>query len=107
MKQYKIKEIKDVDLLNESKLEEVSMMVNTVQDAQETIAKCVTFIMKKKMMNPSLCMTFIGDGIISGIDSIDEFMPRVAEANPVAFQAKKRVISNRVARKLLAYSKTK
>jgi hypothetical protein len=107
MKQYTIKEFNDLDLLKEDKLQEQSMTVNTVQDAEETIAKCITFIMKKKMMNVGICMSVIGDGILSGIDSIDEYLPRMVETNPESFQAKKRVIAARTARKLLSYSKTK
>jgi Glu-tRNA(Gln) amidotransferase subunit E-like FAD-binding protein len=107
MKQYTIKEFNDKELLNESKLKEASFMVNTVQDAQETIAKCIQLIAKKKNMNVSACMSIIGDGIISGIDSINEVFPKASESNPVQFEAKKRVIAGRLSRKIMAYAKTK
>jgi hypothetical protein len=107
MKHYTIKEFNDRALLKEEKLQEIAMTVNTVQDAQEVIGKCITFILKKKRMNPAICMSIIGDGILSGIDSIDDYLPNIAKSNPEAFEAKKKVISARIARKLLAYSKTK
>lgn len=94
-------------IIKEEKLQEVSMMVNTIQDAQETIAKCVTLIMRKKNMNVGVCMSLIGEGITSGIDSIDDLLPKAAEINPSSFQAKKRVIASRIARMLISYSKTK
>jgi len=109
MKKYKVEKPNDKEQFLEKteKMQEISMMVNTTQDAQETIAKCVTLILKKKAMNVGLCMNLIGEGVSSGIDSIDDYLPRAAESNPVSFQAKKRVIANRVARILLSYSKTK
>lgn len=109
MKQYTIKEFNDKELFSEEKqkIQEVSMMVNTVQDAQDTIAKCITFIMKKKNMNVAACMNIIGDGVVSGIDSIDEVFPKAAESNPESFQAKKKVIASRLSRMILAYAKTK
>ena len=109
MKEYKVEQLKDKDIFTEktSQIKEASMTVNTIQDAQEAIGKCVTYIMKKKAMNVGACMSLIGEGLTSGIDSIDEFLPQAAESNPSSFQAKKRVIASRVARMLLAYSKTK
>ena len=109
MKNYKFKEHKDVELFTEGKekLEEMSFMVSTTMDAEQVISACVKYIAKKKNMNISACLTMIGDGIITGIDEIDELFPQAVEANPESFQAKKRVLAAKLSRYVMAYTKTK
>jgi hypothetical protein len=112
MKKYEIDRSGDEklykDLLKEdTKLTETSITINTVQDAEESIAKCIMLIMKKKNMSRSACIELIGDGIISGIDSANEVMPAMANNYPDKFNKQQKLIAAGVSRKIMTYAKTK
>jgi len=113
MKKYEIDRSGDntlyKDILKENKeiLTEASITINTVQDAEESIAKCIMFIMKKKNMNRSTCISFIGDGIISGLDSANEVLQNMADSYPEKFEKQKKLIAIGVSRKIMAYAKMK
>jgi len=97
------------DLIKEDKkiLTEASITINTVQDAEESIAKCIMLIMKKKNMSRSSCISLIGDGIISGLDSVGEVIPAMAANYPDKFENQIKLIAAGVSRKIMAYAKTK
>jgi hypothetical protein len=101
MKRYKS------EIFEESKqpLKEMSLMINTVDDAQNAISTCVKFIMKKKNLNAGSCMDIIGNGLISGFDSVEDLYPNFQ--NKEQLYAKARVIAARVSRYIMSYSKSK
>jgi hypothetical protein len=104
MKHYTIKEFNDRALLKEEKLQEMSFVVNTVQDAENVIRICVKIIMNKKQMNTTLCADFITNGIISGIDSADEIFPKISQK---IIEKKKLVLSKKIKTILNSYIATK
>jgi hypothetical protein len=87
------------------KLKEMSVSINTVQDAQEAISKCVMYIMKKKNMNAAACMNIIGDGIVTGLGSVEELFPNFE--NKEQLNATAKVIAARLSRYIMSFAKTR
>ena len=110
MKKYEITIDKDSDIFKESldklskdELKESTVAIVNIHTAQEAIIEGIKMILKKKNMNPAVCMNLIGEAFITGIDSTDEIFPN--STNEEQLQAKARVIAKRLARYILEYSK--